>query len=295
MKNAGTKTLGAGVGLRQEHRSLFLGEDRPRVSWIEVITENYLPPDLGDTRPLQSLRKLREHYPVAIHGVSLNLGSSDPLNQTYLEKLAALEREIDPWMVSDHLCWTGVNGENLFDLLPVPATREALDHLASRIHKVQELLRRPIAIENITYYARPTIHEMPEQELIAELVKRTGCRLLLDLNNVYVNSVNLGVEPTAFLGGLDLDTVAQVHLAGHNRSSSGLLIDTHGAPVPEPVWELYESLLPRLLHAPAMVERDQNIPGWEELGREVAKLDRLLSRARKGGRRETARMANAGP
>lgn len=288
--------LGAGVGLRSEHRGLFLSEDRPRVSWLEVITENYLPANGRATRPVQSLLKLREHYPVALHGVSLNLGSADPLDPAYLEQLAWLEREVEPWLVSDHLCWTGTGRENLFDLLPLPATPEALDHVAARIHQVQDLLQRPLAIENISYYARPSISTMPEHELLAALVKRTGCRLLLDVNNIYVNSVNLGVDPAAFLAGLDLSSVAQVHLAGHSESSYGFLLDTHGAPVPEPVWALYESLLPRLAHAPAMIERDANIPEWSELGAEVARLQKLLDQARrKGGPDATRRLAEARP
>lgn len=289
--------LGAGVGLRAEHRGLFLSDERPRVSWLEVITENYLPAGGRATRPVQSLLRLREHYPVALHGVSLNLGSADPLDAAYLRQLAWLEREVEPWLVSDHLCWTGVGLENLFDLLPLPATPEALDHVAARIQQVQDLLGRPLAIENISYYSRPAISTMPEHELLAELVRRTGCRLLLDVNNIYVNSVNLGIRPEEFLGGLDLSSVAQVHLAGHGEGRDGLLIDTHGAPVPEPVWALYESLLPRLAHAPAMIERDQNIPAWPELGAEVARLEAMLdcARAQKGGRREARGMAEARP
>lgn len=286
--------LGAGVGYRAELRADFFADPAPDVSWIEVITENYLPVKGADTLPLQRLRELRGRYPLALHGVSLNLGSADPLDPLYLKQLAWLERELEPWIVSDHLCWTGVNRENLFDLLPLPSTREALEHVAGRIQRVQDLLQRPLAIENITYYARPSLSEMPEQELLAELVRRTGCRLLLDINNIYVNSVNLGIPPATFLSGLDLSSVAQVHLAGHNLAASGLLLDTHGAPVPEPVWQLYESLLPQLAHAPPMIERDQNIPEWRELEPEVRRLDGLFRSAAeraKGGRLESPRMA----
>lgn len=289
------KKLGAGVGLRAPHRDLFLSDSPPDVSWVEVITENYLPSRDGLTLPLQNLLRLRERYPVALHGVSLNLGSVDPLNPDYLRQLAWLEREVEPWLVSDHLSWTGVGAENLHDLLPLPSTAEALAHVAARVQKVQDLLKRPIAIENISFYARPLGSEMPEHALLAELVKRTGCRILLDVNNLYVNSVNLGLSPVEFVAALDPASVAQVHLAGHSESSYGFLIDTHGAPVPEPVWALYESLLPRLKHAPAMIERDANIPVWAELGAEVGRLQKLIDNARKGAGRGPRRVAETRP
>jgi len=284
--------LGAGVGYRAAWHDSFLGEDSPRVSWVEVITENFLPDRGTDTLFIQNLRQLRERFPVALHGVSLSLASAEPLNPEYLKQLAWLEREIEPWLVSDHLCWTGVGGENLFDLLPFPFSKEALGLVAEKIQRVQELLRRPLAVENITYYSRPAGNEMGEEQFLNELARTTGCRFLLDLNNIYVNSVNHGLEPRDYLRRLDLRHVAQVHLAGHARTASGLLLDTHGAPVAEEVWNLYSWFQERAGILPTMIERDENIPEWEVLAAEVA---RLASIQEKGARRESPRVAAPSP
>lgn len=283
---------GAGVGYRPEFAEAFFGEEDPGVSWVEVITENFLPDNGHDTLYIQNLRRLREKFPVALHGVSLSLASAEPVNHLYLKQLAWLEREIEPWIVSDHLCWTGLNGENLFDLLPFPYSREALELVAGKVARVQDLLGRPLALENITYYAKPRGSEMTEADFLNALVKRTGCRLLLDVNNIYVNSVNLGINPLAYLSSLDLKSVAQVHLAGHTKTREGLLLDTHGAPVAEEVWALYEWLQARVGHVPAMIERDENIPDWLEMRPE---LERLAAIQAKGARREFARVAEPRP
>lgn len=292
--------LGAGVGYRPAFHDAFLGEESaaglgenpPPVSWLEVITENYLPENGRDTRYIQNLRRLREKFPVALHGVSLNLASADPLNPIYLKQLAWLEREIEPWLVSDHLCWTGVGNENLFDLLPFPFSKEALLHVAEKIQRVQDLLRRPLAVENITYYSKPAGDEMGEERFLNELARLTGCRFLLDLNNIYVNSVNHGLDPRDYLRRLDLAHVAQVHLAGHARAANGLLLDTHGAPVAQEVWNLYEWFQERAGILPTMVERDENIPEWAELAPEVARIKAIQLR---GARRESPRVAAPGP
>jgi uncharacterized protein len=286
--------LGVGVGYRPAFHDAFLGEDSasPEVSWVEVITENFLPENGRDTFYTQILRRLRERIPVALHGVSLSLGSTDPLHAGYLDRLAWLEREIEPWLVSDHLCWTGAGGENLFDLLPLPASKEALDIVAANVQRVQDKLRRPLAVENITYYSRPAGSEMGEEQFLNELARRTGCKFLLDLNNIHVNSVNHGLEPRDYLRRLDLRHVAQVHLAGHAKTATGLLLDTHGAPVSEEVWSLYEWFQVRAGALPTMIERDENIPDWEEL---VPELRRLASIQRKGAQRETPRVAARNP
>jgi uncharacterized protein (UPF0276 family) len=285
--------LEAGVGYRPAFRDAFLGGDRPRVSWIEVITENFFPDRGAETRARQTLRLLRRDFPVALHGVGLNLASSDPLNERYLAALAALSSEIEPWLVTDHLCWTGVGGENLFDLLPFPFTGEALELVAAKIGRVQDRLKRPLAVENITFYAHPRGDEMREEEFLNELCARTGCGILLDINNIYVNSRNFGLDPLAYLRALDLRYVAEVHLAGHAEGGGGLLIDTHGAPVKEEVWGLYREALALAGRAPpTMIERDQNIPGWAEMDAELARLRALL--AEKGGPR-AERMATALP
>jgi uncharacterized protein (UPF0276 family) len=273
-----------GVGYRPAFRDAFLsGAARASVGWIEVITENFLPlADGSDTRALQTLCALRRELPVALHGVGLNLASADALEPRYLAALAGLASRVEPFLVTDHLCWTGVNHENLFDLLPFPFTAAALEHVAEKISRVQELLKRPMAVENITYYAQPAGDEMPEEEFLNQLCARTGCQLLLDINNIYVNQVNLGVDPGRYLSRLRLENVAEVHLAGHFERADGLLIDTHGAPVKQEVWDLYASVLPRLKSARTMIERDQNIPEWEVMAAELARLRSIRAAAPAG-------------
>jgi uncharacterized protein (UPF0276 family) len=281
---------GVGVGYRSKFHDVFFSSERPDISWIEVVTENFLPRRGEITRSIQKLRELRKNYPVALHGVSLSLGSTEPVSRDYLERLRWLEQDIDPWMVSDHLCWTGAAGENLHDLLPLPLTGESLDLVAGKIHLVQDFLRRTIAVENISYYLNPVQSEMSEAEFLNQLHRRTGCRFVLDLNNIYVNAYNLGLEPRAFLSRLNLAQVAQIHLAGHVIDSNGVMVDNHGAPVHEDVWALYEWVQEKIGRVPTMIERDENIPEWEVLNLE---LERLRQLQKKEGRRETLRMANA--
>lgn len=280
---------GVGVGYRPGFHSDFFSAQKPDVSWIEVITENYLPRRGEITRPIQNLRLLRKDYPVALHGVSLSLGSPEPISRDYLERVKWLEQDIDPWLVSDHLCWTGTAGENLHDLLPLPFTEEALRLVAGKIHLVQDFLQRPIAIENISYYLKPSQSEMGEAEFMNQLHRRTGCRFLLDLNNIYVNAYNLGLGPRDFLSRLNLEQVAEIHLAGHSVDANGVKVDTHGAPVHEDVWALYEWVQQKIGRVPTMIERDSNIPGWAELN---AELDILRAIQGKGDRREAIRLAS---
>jgi len=283
--------LGAGVGYRPQFLPALQSGSCSFVSWIEVTTENFLPENGRDTIYIQNLRRLREKFPVALHGVSLSLGSTDPLNSLYLAQLAWLEREIEPWLVSDHLCWTGAGGENLFDLLPLPCSQEALELVAGKIQRVQDILRRPLAVENITYYGCPTGGEMPEEDFLNRLAERTGCRLLLDINNIYVNSVNHGFDPLAYLRGISFEHVAQVHLAGHSRGANGTLLDTHGAPVAEEVWKLYEWFQERAGVLPTMIERDEHIPDWQEMAAEILRLKGLQEMYGRGASVETTRLA----
>jgi uncharacterized protein len=276
--------MGVGVGYRPEFAPAFFSDAPPDLSWIEVVTENFLPENGRDTIYLQNLRRLRARFPVALHGVSLNLGSTDPLSDLYLSQLAWLEREIEPWIVSDHLCWTGVGGKNLFDLLPLPYSGQAFALVAEKIERVQERLRRPLILENITYYGQPVGGEMPEEDFLNGLCARTGCRLLLDLNNVYVNSVNHGFDPSLYLRNLRLENVAQVHLAGFERGASGLLVDTHGTPVCEEVWALYAWLQARTGALPAMIERDDNIPDWAGMAPEIERLRRMQAKGKEHAR-----------
>jgi len=285
MEQAKSLASGIGVGYRPAFRDAFLGAtSRPNLGWIEVITENFFPENF---RARQTLELLRAEFPVALHGVSLNLASSDPLDERYLAQLKALSDEIQPWLVTDHLCWTGVGRENLFDLLPFPFTAESLALVAANVSRVQDLLKRPLAVENITFYAQPAGNEAHEEDFLNELCARTGCGVLLDVNNVFVNAVNFGLDPHDYFRRLDLRNVAEVHLAGHFERHDGVLIDTHGAAVKQPVWDLYEGLIARAGLLPTMIERDQNIPPWEELERELE----LLRILRGGKGNNAARVA----
>ena len=258
--------LGCGVGLRTTHYSYIL-EKWPKVDWFEAISENYM--DSGG-RPLQILEKVRSRYPVALHGVSLSLGSTDPLNQTYLKRLKALAERIEPVIVSDHLCWSGVAGENLHDLLPLPFTREAVAHVVSRIQQVQEFLGRKILIENVSTYVTYTHSTMPEWEFLSEIAARSGCGILLDLNNIFVNSVNHRFDPLVYLANIPPHKVGQFHLAGHTDMGT-FLFDTHSKPVIDPVWELYREALKRWGQISTLIEWDEDIPEFPKLEEECAR------------------------
>ena len=258
--------LGFGLGLRPTHYEALLGEQRGAVDWLEAVTENYL--GLGG-QPLRHLERLREHYPLVLHGVSLSIGSSDALDVAYLQQVRALADRFEVRWISDHLCWTGVDGINMHDLLPVPFTHEALDHIARRIAHVQDILGRRLLIENVSSYVTFAHDEMTEQDFIRELVNRSDCLLLLDVNNIYVSSVNHGFDALAYLDAMPAERVQQSHLAGHSQRGQ-YLVDTHDAPVPEPVWTLYRETLRRLGPVATMIERDDNIPPLEELVTELS-------------------------
>ena len=264
---------GFGLGLRPEHHR-ELAQGGARVDWLEVITENYLVPG---GKPLDYLDRIRAHYPMAMHGVSLSIAGSDALDIDYLRAVRQLAARIEPAWISDHLCWTGTGGVNLHDLLPIPFTRGALAHVAGRVGRVQDFLRRPLLIENVSSYVRFDADEIAEWDFLAALAQRSGCGLLLDVNNVYVNSVNHGFDPRDFVAALPATAVRQIHLAGHSRSPLGL-IDTHDAPVCDEVWDLYEHAIARFGAVPTMIERDDNIPPLEEL---LAELDIARYRAQR--------------
>lgn len=264
-----------GLGLRTEHYQA-LAEPLPaalRPDWLEIISENYMVPG---GKPLWHLERLRRDYPVAMHGVSMSIGSSDSLNLSYLRALKALADRIQPAWVSDHLCWTGVDHRNLHDLLPMPYTEASLRHLCSRIAQVQELLQRPLVLENLSSYVSFAADEMGEAEFVAELLRRSGCRLLLDVNNVYVSSRNHGFSARDYIDLMPAEQVQQLHLAGHEVQGD-LLIDTHDHPVCVEVWELYAYTLSRLGAKPTMIERDDHIPPLPELLQELALARRLAA------------------
>lgn len=269
------KDSGVGVGLRPAHRSRFLEQKPESVSWVEVISENYMPgADRVLGRAFQTLRKIRENLPVALHGVSLNLGSADDLDTDYLDRLKKLVDAIEPFVVSDHLAWTGVGGENLHDLMPVPYNDEALEHIARKIEKVQDFLGRRILIENPSSYLEFRDSPMSEPEFIARLLEKADCGLLLDVNNVYVSSVNHGFDPLKYLNEVPFHRVGQIHLAGHSRLD-GYLIDTHDAPVCDEVWKLFQWCVSRAGKISTMIERDDNIPEWPELEKELLRIGEI--------------------
>lgn len=267
-----------GVGLRAEHYRYVLSR-RPAVPFYEVITENVMGPRGGSGgRPLEVLLRVREFSPVSLHGVSLNIGSVDPLDVDYLRRLRRLARVVDPLFVSDHLCWTGVEGENLHDLLPLPHTASTLRHVAARVSRAQDLLGRRLLIENVSSYLTYAEDDMSEWTFLAELSRRTGCGLLLDVNNVYVSSRNHGFDPEAYLKGLPKDRVMEMHLAGYSDEGD-LLIDTHDHPVSGPVWRLYRSAIGRFGPVPTLVEWDERIPPFPTLWAEARKAAAVQRRA----------------
>jgi hypothetical protein len=253
--------LGHGIGLRAEHYAEVL-ETNPPVDWFEVISDNFMVPG---GNPRRVLRAVRERWPVVLHGVSLSLGSADPLDARYLDALAALAREIEPAIVSDHLCWSSHGGAYAHDLLPLPFTEEALVHVAERVLRVQDHLQRQILVENVSSYVASTQSTMTEWQFLAALAARTDCGLLLDANNVFVSAHNHGFDARAFIDAIPVGRVGQFHLAGHSRLGE-LLLDTHDQPVRDEVWELYRHAVRRFGAVPTLIEWDDKLP---PLGRVV--------------------------
>lgn len=256
--------LGFGLGLRTPHYEDILNGNPP-VDWFEVLSENYM---VRGGQPLRILDEIAERYPVVMHGVSLSIASTAPMDMDYLAQLKSLAERVQPKWISDHLCWTGVHGRNLHDLLPIPYTREALDHVVDRVQQVQDFLGRPLTLENVSSYVSFARSEMPEWEFIAELTKRTGCWLLFDVNNVYVSAFNHEYDPKDFIDGIPADRVVQFHVAGHEHMETHI-IDTHDAPVTGEVWDLYRHALKRFGPVSTIIERDDHIPPLAELLEEL--------------------------
>ena len=264
--------LGLGVGLRTTHFPYVLHE-RPAVDWFEIISENFM--DSGG-RPRYVLEQIAEQYPVVMHGVSLSVGSTDPLDLEYLRKLKNLADAVNARWVSDHLCWTGVAGKNAHDLLPIPLTEATLRHVTDRVRTVQNVLGRPLVLENPSTYVEFVASTMPEWEFLARLAEATDCGLLLDVNNVYVSAMNHDFDPAEYIRGVPHDRVVQFHLAGHTDCGTHR-IDTHDSPVIDPVWELY-----RLAHrltggAATLLEWDANIPAFPVVHAEVLKAKQYMT------------------
>lgn len=251
---------GFGLGLRPMHYQEFLGSQIP-VDFVEVISENFM---VQGGKPLSVLEEVRARYRVAMHGVSLSIGSADGLKLDYLQRLKDLAERIQPLWVSDHLCWTGVEGFNSHDLLPLPYTNEALDLVCTNVGRAQDFLGRPILLENPSTYLSYAQADYSEPEFLAELCRRAGCYLLLDVNNIYVSGVNQGFDPFHYLSSIPKDCVRQMHLAGHSQGQN-CLIDTHDQPVPNGVWSVYRAACERFGSVASMIERDDNIPLLSEL------------------------------
>ena len=256
--------LGFGLGLRKEHYQSIL-ETRPEVDWFEILTENYLVPG---GKPLYYLDKIRERYPLVMHGVSLSIGNSEPLNFDYLQQVKNLSERIDARWLSDHLCWTGTNGTNAHDLLPLPYTDEVITHVAERIKQVQDFLGQRILIENVSSYISYQQSEMNEWEFLTEVAHRADCLLLLDINNIYVSAINHEFDPEEYLRAIPDERVQQHHLAGHSDYGD-YIIDTHDMPVCEPVWDLYAKAVEYYSDVSFMIERDANIPELDVLLEEL--------------------------
>ena len=273
--SSGPVPAGAGIGLRSAHHEAIVRE-RPRVGWIEVHTENYF----HDGGPhLRALERARELFPLSLHGVGMGLGSTDALDRDHLARVRRAIDRFRPTLVSEHASWSRHGGVNFNDLLPLPYTEEAVEHLASRIREAQDALGRQILIENLSCYLSFASSRLTEGQFLTAVVERSGCGLLLDVNNAYVNSVNVGLDALALIDGLPRDAVQEIHLAGHTRRRVGeheLLLDDHGSRVPEPVWTLYAHAVRRFGPVPTLIEWDTNVPELAVLVEEAARAQRCL-------------------
>ena len=264
-----------GIGLRSQHYADFLSQ-RPPVAWVEVHSENYF----GEGgKALQTLEKVRRDYPVSLHSVSLSLGSADELNWQHLKKLRDLVSRIDPCLLSDHLCWSSINGQYLHDLLPLPHTSETLEHIVSRIQQIQDFFHRQILIENISSYVEFPHSPMKEQEFIVEVARQSGCGILLDINNIYVSAANLGHDAEDYLYGIPKEIVHEIHLAGCSTTrvqEKDLLIDSHDKPVLPAVWDLFRKAVQHFGIKPVMIEWDTDLPSLETLCLEAQHAENIL-------------------
>ncbi len=252
--------LGYGLGLRPDHYQDIV-RDWPAVGWFEVLSENYM---VDGGKPLHYLERVRSRYPVVMHGVSLSIGGCDPLDRAYLQRLKSLANRIEPQWISDHLCWTGMAGKNLHDLLPLPYTEEALVHVVERVNQVQDFLGRQILLENVSSYVSYADSALSEWEFLRAVTEQADCLILLDINNVYVSSCNHEFDALTYLAGIPRDRVHQFHLAGHSYQDN-LIVDTHDTAVIDPVWWLYADAVRRFGRVSTMIERDSNIPPLSQL------------------------------
>ena len=273
--SCGSLPVRAGIGLRDRHQRQVLDE-LPATGWLEVHSENFFGPG-GE--PLRILEALRRHYPVSLHGVGMSLGSGDELSERHLDKLKTLVERIEPAAISEHLCWSSVDGRFLNDLLPLPYSEEALTIVSTRIDRMQEFLGRNIMVENVASYLRFAGATLTEWDFLAEVSRRSGCKILLDVNNIHVSATNHGFDALAYLKGIPREAVAEIHLAGYEEVED-FLFDSHSRPVHEPVWNLYEQALERFGPIATLIEWDHDIPPLEVLLAEADTADQMLQRIR---------------
>ena len=264
--------LGFGLGLRTEHFQHVVDE-QPAVDWFEVLSENFM---VDGGKPRYYLAAIGERYPLVMHGVSLSIGATDPLDKNYLSQLKALAQDIRPHWISDHLCFTHAGGINSHDLLPLPYNEDTLNHVAGRITQVQDYLGRQILLENVSSYLNYRSSDLEEWEFFNAVVEKADCRVLLDVNNIYVSARNHGFDPQVYLQAMSIERVQQIHLAGHSDYGD-YVVDTHDHPVADPVWDLYAAALERFGPVSTMIERDDHIPPFAEL---AAELDQARTLAR---------------
>jgi len=270
-RSSTTIPVRSGIGLRAPHCREII-DSRPGVGWVEVHSENYFG---GGGQPHDFLERIRADYPLSLHGVGLALGSTDPMDLDHVNKLRGLIRRYEPGLVSEHLCWGAAGGRHLNDLLPLPYTEEALIHVCARIDAAQSMLGRRLLLENISSYLRFVHSAIPEWEFLAEVSRRSGCAILLDVNNIYVNAVNHGFDPLVYLSAVPPAAVQEIHLAGFDDGGP-CLIDTHGTPVADEVWSLYRNTVAHLGKLPTLIEWDTDIPPLTVLLAEAAKAARVL-------------------
>ncbi|HTD04788.1 DUF692 domain-containing protein [Undibacterium sp.] len=268
-----TASPGFGLGLRTDHYHQVLAGPQ-RIDWFEILSENYMVPG---GKPLAMLDRIRQDYPMVMHGVSMSIGTPQGPGEEYLRDLKKLMQRVQPLWISDHLCWTGVHGKNMHDLLPLPYTEETVKLVAANIRRVQDSLERPLVLENVSSYVSFNSDSMPEWEFVAAVAEESDSLILLDVNNIYVSSFNHGFDPNDYLNGIPVQRVQQIHLAGHSNHGTHI-VDTHDHPIVDPVWDLYAAALRRFGQVAGMIERDDNIPPLPDL---VAELDIARSIAHK--------------
>lgn len=264
-----------GIGLRADHEQAVL-DTEPAIGWLEVHSENYFG---AGGRPETQLRRIGEHYPISLHGIGLGLGNTDPLDRQHIQRLKRLVDAVNPVLVSEHLCWNAHGGRNFSDLLPLPYTHDAASHVADRVDAVQQSLGRRILVENVSSYLEFQGSDLTELAFLLEVVRQSGCGILLDVNNVYVNACNHDYQAKHFLDAVPADAVEEIHVAGHTRrviDGRTLLIDTHDRPVAPAVWELYAYTISRIGPKPTLLERDANLPPLDILIDEARIAERLL-------------------